>query len=77
MRCASGPRALVVRSSSRIVVDDDDAVARQMHVELETVSASARPLSNADIVFSGPERRAAAMRVDERPAVLGTTVRTL
>ena len=42
-----------MRSSVAIVVHDDDAVAREAHVELEAVGAEREARSNAAIVFSG------------------------
>ena len=50
-----GDRAPGIRRAlkRRIVVHDDDAVAREVDVELEAVGAAAMPASNAASVFSG------------------------
>ena len=55
----------------RIVVDDDDAVAREVDVELEPVSAKREAIVERGQGVLGPERRAASMRVDERPLCWG------
>ena len=50
-----------------IVMDDDDAVAREVHVELEAVGAERQAVvERRERVFRG-ERAAASMREDERP----------
>ena len=48
------------------MVDDDDAVARQVDVELEAVGAERQAVIECGEGVLGTQRRAAAMRVDER-----------
>jgi hypothetical protein len=60
-------RALSVRRAleRRIVVNDDDAVAGEMDVELETVGAEGEPVIERGQRVLRPQRRAAAMGVDQ------------
>ena len=60
-------RPLPVRRAfqGRIVVHDDDAVAGEMHVELETVGAEGEAVIEGREGVLRPQRRAAAMGVDE------------
>ena len=51
----------------RVVMDDDDAVARQVHVELEAVGAERQAVVERRDRVLGRQRAAAAMREDERP----------
>ena len=47
-------------------MDDHDAVAGEMDVELETVGAEGQAVIEGRERVLGPQRRAAAMGVDER-----------
>ena len=67
-RTAAVGRAL----QGRVVVHDDDAVAREVHVELEPVRAEGQAVIEGEQGVLRPERRAAAMRVDLRPSGSGT-----
>lgn len=49
-------------------MDDDNAVAREVHVELETVRTEAQPILKCGDRVLRRERAAAAMGEDERPA---------
>jgi hypothetical protein len=70
VRAATGPEAFVVAFERGIVHDHGHAVGRQVHVELETVRPAPQASSKAASVFSGRERRAAAMREHAAPAAL-------
>jgi hypothetical protein len=50
-------------------VHDDDAVAGEMDVELETVGAEAEPVIEGREGVLRPQRRAAAMGVNERAGI--------
>jgi hypothetical protein len=45
---------------------DDDAVAREVHVELKAVGAEREPVLEGRERVLGPQSRSAAMGVDER-----------
>ena len=47
-------------------MDDHDAVAGEMNVELETVGAEGKAVIEGRKGVLGPQRRAAAMGIDER-----------
>ena len=62
------PAAPVRRAlQRRVVMHDDDAVARQVHVELEAVGAERQAVVERRDRVLRPQRGAAAMREDERP----------
>ena len=49
-----------------VVMDDDNPVAREVHVELEAVGAEREPVLEGRERVLGPQSRSAAMGVDER-----------
>ena len=55
-----------MRSSVAIVVNDDDAVAREVHVELEAVGAEREAVVERRDRVLRRQRAAAAMREHER-----------
>ena len=67
VRFAIGPVRFVVRSSVAVVVHDDDAVARQVHVELEPIGAERQAVVERGDRVLRRERAAAAMREHQRP----------
>ena len=68
IRRAIGNRAGIAgRALERIVVmHDDHAVARQVHVELEAVGAAGQAVVERDQRVLGPERGAAPVCVNQR-----------
>ena len=73
IRGARGDRSVRVRRALErvVVVHDDDAVAREVDVELETVGAERQSVIERHHRVLGPERRAAAVGEDERPGQPG------
>ena len=73
IRAACSDRPLRVRRALErvIVMNDDDTVARQMDVELDTVSAERQSMIERDHRVLRPKRRAATVGKDERPGQPG------
>ncbi len=73
IRASRGDRPVRVRRALErvVVMNDDDAVARQMNVELDTVGAERQPMVERRHRILRPQRRAATMGEDERPGQPG------
>ena len=55
----------------RVMMNDDDAVTREVDVELESISAKREAVVEGGEGVLGPQRRAASMRKYERPLCSG------